>query len=191
MFIDYVTLLLVNMAAGYGLLSAYVFRGLDDPDQKRWGLAFLPVGLVALGFGAQMTVTWPLPGPFNSAYGELSVLFGVIFLVAGIGLLTGRDLTVLAGYAALAGADAVLFGVRFISLSLTPAPVMSGLGIIISGLGGVGMLPVLTCCRQHRAVRTVAALVMLAAALMWAFVAVRGVWGHMDMFGKWLPATMK
>jgi putative membrane protein len=68
---------------------------------------------------------------------------------------------------------------------------VSGLGIVLSGLGGVGMLPVLTCCREHRAARTLAALAMLGAALLWAFVAAHGVWSHMEMFGKWVPATMK
>jgi len=49
--IDYLTLLLVNMAAGFLLLGAYLFRGLDDSDQRRWAPAFIITGLVTYLFG--------------------------------------------------------------------------------------------------------------------------------------------
>ncbi len=64
-FIDYVTLLLVNMVAGYALLAAYVWIGLDDPLNKRWAPGFAIVGLIALVFGAHMTITWPLIGSYS------------------------------------------------------------------------------------------------------------------------------
>lgn len=191
MFIDFVTLLLVNMAAGYALLAAYVFRGLDDADQSRWGLGFLPVGLVGLTFGGYMTVAWPLPGPFNSAYGELSVLLGTVFLVAAYGLLTGRDLRVLAGYGVFAGVAAVVVGLRFVNLGLTPTPLISGFGIVASGVGGIAMLPLLLWFRGSRIPRLVGALGLLAVGLLWMLVAIQGYWGHMESFDQWVPSPMR
>lgn len=191
MFIDFVTLLLVNMAAGYMLLAAYVFRGLDDPEQPRWGLGFLPVGIVGLLFGGHMTVTWPLPGPFSSAYGELSVLLGTVFLVAAYGLLSGRDLRVLMGYAVFAGAAAVVVGLRFVSLGLTPTPLVSGFGIAASGAGGMAILPLLLWFREYRVLRLVGALGLLGVAFLWMVVAIQGYWGHMESFDKWVPLPMR
>ncbi len=189
--IDYLTLLLLNMAAGFVLLATYVCKGLDDPDQHRWGLAFLPVGIVALVFGGHMTVTWPLPGPFNSAYGELSVLLGVIFLVAAYGLLHGRDLRPLMGYAAFAGLAAVVVGLRFLSLGLTPTPEMAGLGIVASGIGAMAILPLLLWFRDNQSVRGLATVWLTLVGLLWLFVALRGIWGHMESFGEWAPLTMR
>jgi putative membrane protein len=36
MFIDYITLMLINLVAGLILLATYVYFGLDEPNQKRW-----------------------------------------------------------------------------------------------------------------------------------------------------------
>ena len=71
MFIDFVALLLVNMTAGYVLLAAYVLKGLDDPDQSKWGLGFAPAGSLSPVFGSYLLFTWPLPGQYNSAFGEM------------------------------------------------------------------------------------------------------------------------
>jgi hypothetical protein len=78
MFIDYVALLLLNTAAAYFILAGYVYKGIDDPDQRKWALGFGIAGFISLLFGAVMCFTWPLPGPYNSAYGEMSVLLGTI-----------------------------------------------------------------------------------------------------------------
>jgi putative membrane protein len=191
MFIDYNTLLLINMMAGYFLLAHYVFAGLDGPDQTRWAPGFLMVGLVAVFFGALMTLTWPLPGPYNSAFGEMSVLLGVIFLVAGLALAKGWSLTSVACYAFFAGCAAVLLGVRIIALNLTAAPRLSGAGFIISGLGGVFAAPTLAYLRGNRPFRTIAAIVLVVAALIWAVIGYGGYWGHMASFGEWVPLPMR
>jgi putative membrane protein len=36
MFIDYISLMLINMVAGLFILAYYVYSGLDGADQKRW-----------------------------------------------------------------------------------------------------------------------------------------------------------
>ena len=70
MMIDYVTLMLVNMAAGFFLLGCFVWRGLDAEDRINWVPAFGICGLVAAVCGFVMTFTWPLPKPFSMAFGE-------------------------------------------------------------------------------------------------------------------------
>jgi|YNPNPStandDraft_1061719.scaffolds.fasta_scaffold00067_40 putative membrane protein len=191
MFIDFVTLLLINMVAGLVILATYLIFGLNDEDQRRWAPGFIATGLVALVFGTVMTVAWPLPGPYNSAFGEMSVLFGVIFGLAGISMALGWSLTPMALYALFAGIGAVVIGVRIIDLKLTMKPALSGAGFIITGLGGVFATPALLWLRENKAARTLGALVMLAAAAIWAMTGYLGVWGHMETFQNWAPSTTR
>lgn len=189
-FIDYVSLLLLNMTAGYVILAAYVYRGMDNPDQKRWVPAFGLVGLIAFVFGTHMTATWPIIGAYNCAYGEMSVLFGGIFLAAALALALGWDLLIIAVYAFFAGIAAVVLGIRIINLKMTLMPVLSGMGFILSGLGGVFAAPTLTYFRQSKVLRTLAAIVLLAAALIWALTVYPEYWVHMKTLGSWQPSAM-
>ena len=191
MFIDFVTLLLTNMGAGFLILAAYVVRGMDQEDQRSWSLGFLPVGVVGVLFGGYMVTTWPLPGPFNSAFGECSVLLGILFLMAGIGLALGWRLNVIAAYGIPAGLAAIVFGVRILVLKLTQAPIPSGTGFILSGVAGLFALPTVTAWRALLPWRYLAAAVLVGIAMLWLFTAYAGIWGHMEAFGKWVPYPMR
>ena len=188
-FVDYVTLLLVNMAAGYFILAGYLFRGLDEDDQQKWAPAFGVTGVVALVFGGLMTVTWPLPGPFNMAFGELSVLFGIIFAGAALCLARDWNMDCLAFYAFFAGLAAVVIGAYILQNGLTQNPMMAGIGFILSGMGGVFAFPTLTWLRSNMTVRMVGAVIMAAAGAIWAFTGYMAYWGHMSSFGPWIPVV--
>jgi putative membrane protein len=190
-FIDYVTLLLINMVAGYLLLAAYVWRGLDDPLNRRWAAGFAIVGLIALVFGAHMTVTWPLPGAYNSAWGEMSVLYGAIFLGAALAIAEGWSLVSVAVFAFAAGGAAMLLGVRILDRGMTAQPTLSGIGFILSGLAGVMAAPTLLYLRSNRPYRMLAALVLLATAGIWALTAFGAYWTHMEGFAAWSPVRMQ
>jgi uncharacterized membrane protein len=43
-------------------------------------------GFVALATGLHMIWNWPLPGSYNIAIGDLSVLFGIVFLGTALAL---------------------------------------------------------------------------------------------------------
>jgi len=187
MFIDYVGIMLLNAVAGYFLLAYYVFSGLDDPDQTKWAPGFLMTGFLALLFGALMTVTWPIPGPYMKAFGEMSALLGVIFLGAGVAMAKGWSLATVACYAFFAGWAAVIIGVRVIQLKLTLTPAISGVAFILSGVAGVFAAPTLAWMRGNRAWRTLAALVIVAAAVLWAVIVYPEYWVHMERFMKWVP----
>src|SRR3972149_6913983 len=110
--IDYVTLMLANMVAGFFLLGCFVWRGLDTEDRITWAPAFGIAGLVATVCGFMMTFKWPLPAPFSMAFGETSVLLGVLFLGTCWALAKDWELMPLAIYGFFAGAVAVLLGIR-------------------------------------------------------------------------------
>ena len=186
MFIDFLTLMLINMSAGLVLLAWYVAKGMDDPDQPKWAPAFAVPGLIALLNGLRIAWLWPLPGSYNVAYGDTSVLFGVLFLGAAWSLAAKRDLMPLAVYAFFAGLAATVVGVATIAMGLTKFPVLSGAGFILTGGAGI-FAGVTLYLRKNMAVRVVGTLVLLAAAAIWAFNGYGGYWMHLSGFAKWMP----
>ncbi|HEY9630999.1 MAG TPA: DUF981 domain-containing protein [Coleofasciculaceae cyanobacterium] len=186
MFIDYITLMLVNLVAGLILLATYVYFGLDESNQKRWVPGFGMVGAIALVTGLHMTFTWPVIGSFNIAYGETSVLFGILFIGTSLALATGWDLLTLSIYGFFAGLVSLLIGVRFINLGLTPTPLRVGIAFILVGLGGVFSAPTLYF-RKNRLLRTVGAIVLLVAALIFTHIGLDAYWAHLETFSTWQP----
>jgi putative membrane protein len=179
-FIDYVTLLLTNMTAGLVVLAFFLWWGLGREDQAKWAPAFGISGLIAFIAGLAMTFTGPIPKPFASAYGEMSVLFGVLFLGAAWALAHGWSLVPLGIYAFVPGLAAIVIGVRFLQLSLTPAPLLAGAGFIVTGCGGIFAGLVLSEYRVA-SLRIVGGIVMFAAALIWVPTIYMSYWVHMQV----------
>lgn len=191
MFIDYITLMLINMVAGLVLLADFVYRGLDGANMKRWIPGFGLVGGIALATGLHMMWTWPVPGSFNISFGETTVLFGGLYLMAAIAIAQGWDLFTLTVYAFFAGLTAIVVGARIIDLEQTRRPLVAGLGFILTGLGGVLSAPTLVYFRDNKSWRTVGAVVLLLAALIWAFIGYLAYWGHLETFSEWQPPVMR
>ncbi len=188
-FIDYVTLLLTNMIAALVVLAFFLWWGLGREDSHKWAPMFGISGLIAFVVGLAMTFTWPLPKPYNSAFGEMSVLFGILFLGAAWALARGWSLVSLGIYAFVPGLVAVVLGVRIIHLSLTATPLLSGIGFIVTGCGGIFAGLVL---REHRVarLRIIGGIIMLIAALIWVPPACLGYWMHMQVQpSQTAPAT--
>ena len=51
MFIDYLTLIMINLVAGTALLAYYIYAGMDAKDQRPYAAAFGIVGLLAVILG--------------------------------------------------------------------------------------------------------------------------------------------
>jgi putative membrane protein len=179
-FIDYVTLLLANMTSGLVVLAFFLWWGLGRDDQGKWAPAFGISGLVATVVGLAMTFTSPIPKPYSSAYGEMSVLFGVLFLGTAWALARGWSLIPLGIYAFVPGLAAIVVGLRVIHLSLTATPLLSGVGFILTGCGGVFAGLVLGESRVKN-LRIIGGVVMLAAALAWVPATYMGYWMHMQV----------
>ncbi len=190
MFIDFVPLLLINTAAGFIVLASFFYWGLDGQNSRSWVPAFSMVGVVAVAAGLRMAFTWPLPGSYNVAFGQMSVFFGILFLGAALALVRGWDLTFVALYGLIAGTAALILGVRIVSLRLTREPVLSGIGFMLSGLSGILSLPILRV-RRTRIVRSLGCLVLIGTALIWARTGYKAYWEHLAAFSTWTPPTMQ
>lgn len=195
MFIDYITLLLINMAAGLAALACFVYRGICSPNPRPYAAVFAATGLVAVAFGAHMSMTWPIPQVAqmklnltfaNIAYGEMSVLLGVLFLAAALAVALGWSLRPLAVYAALAGLAAIVVGAAIAKMNLTATPIRAGVGFFLSGLGGILIGPLLIW-RVPKLYRAFLAMVLLAAAAIWTYTALDGYWSHIERFSTFAP----
>lgn len=174
------------MSAGLLVLAWYVAKGLDDPDQPRWAAAFAVPGLIAILNGFRVTWTWPLPGSYNCAFGETSVLLGVLFLGAAWSLAKNRDMLPLCAYAFLAGLTGILIGVRIVVLNMTLVPLLTGLGFVLTGLAGV-FAGLTLRFRSKTPLRIAGALVLLSSAAIWALNGYMAYWDHLERFAKFVP----
>jgi putative membrane protein len=190
MFIDFLTLVMINLIAGTVLLAFYLWKGIEETDQRPYAAAFLATGLVGLITGLQLSFTWPLPGSYNIAFGDTSTLFGVVFLATGIALSQGWNLLPVSIYAFFAGAEAILVGFVILSQQLTKEPLFSAVGFILAGVSGVGAFPFFMWFKGNKAVRWLAVAILLVTAALWAVTFYGSLGGHMASFAKWVPATM-
>ena len=190
MFIDYLTLVMINLVAGSVLLAYYLWKGLDAQDQRPYAAGFFVTGLIGVVTGLQLSFTWPLPGSFNVGYGDAATLFGAVFLGAAISLWQNWSLLPVAIYSFFAGIDAIIVGIRLYSLKLGQEPLLAAIGFVLAGLGGVAAFPFLQWFKANKPMRWIAIVVLLASAAIWAFTFYSALWAHMASFAKWLPATM-
>jgi len=190
MFIDFLTLVMINLIAGTVLLAYYLWKGMDEKDQRPYAAGFFAAGLIGLITGLQLSFAWPLPGSYNIAFGDTSTLFGIVFLATSIALWQGWDLIPVSIYAFFAGLEAILVGFVIFSQQLTKSPLLSAAGFILAGVGGVGAFPFFMWFKDNKAVRWIGILVLLATAALWAVTFYGSLNGHMASFAKWVPSTM-
>src|SRR5512140_3068052 len=190
MFIDFLTLVMINLVAGTVLLAYYLWRGIDEREQRPYAAAFFGVGLVSLVTGLQISFTWPLPGAYNVGYGDATTLFGVVFLATSLALFFGSSLIPVSIYALFAAIDSIVVGLRIYTLNLTKEPLISAVGFILAGLSGLGVFPFLMWFRENRMVRWIGILLLLGTSLLWGITFYGSLWAHMASFAKWLPPTM-
>jgi putative membrane protein len=188
MFIDYLTVMLVNMAAGLAIMALFALKYVNG-DRKKLAPGFLVSGFLALVTGLQVIFTWPIVSSYNIPFGEMSVLFGVLFLGGGIAFLRDWDLLSLGIYAVFAGAASMLLGIRIYDLKMTSSPLVASGGFILTGFLAVVSLPGYYL-RKSLVVRILAAIALLGAAAIWTAFAGMGYWAHLVNFAKWAPVTM-
>ena len=87
------------MTAGLVVLAFFVAFAVHKDDLRCWSPAFLITGLIASITGFVMSFTWPLPYPYNIAFGELSVMFGMLYLAAALSQIKGWSLMPVSIYA--------------------------------------------------------------------------------------------
>ena len=188
MFIDFTGVMLVGIGAGFVILADYLFRSPEAESRAPWAAGFFAAGLLGLLTSLPMVLTWPLPGAYNIAFGEPALYLSIAFLGAGITLALRWEPLIPAIYGAFGGLIAIVVGLRIGNLGLTKEPVLTLVGYVAAGLGGVLTLPAIQY-RQVRAIALTGAACLVVAAVVFLFIGYEAYWGHLAAFAKWVPAT--
>jgi putative membrane protein len=190
MHVNYITLMLISLSAGMFLVGTFLLRGLGTDEGRDWVPGFVAAGLILAITGLHMTLTWPVPGAYNIAFGEMALLFGALLLaMAGI-LVWGQNPLPLGILAVLAGIAAVVVGIRIMNLGMTLQPVVAGLGFIASGLVGILSVPAYAM-RGLPQIRALAMILALLAGLLWAWMGYMAYWSHLDEYAPWKVPGMQ
>lgn len=190
--IDYLTVMLLSLVAGLFVLAFFVFqlKNIDEKGLTYFTPVFLVIGFILMITGLHMSFTWPLPGSYNIAYGEMSLLIGTLFLGAALHLVMGWNFLPLTILSFFGGIAAILLGVRIADLELTQHPGMSSLGFILVGVFAV-LTPATYQLRKFRALAYISILILVAAGVVWILTTYGAYWGHMESFSEWVPAPMR
>jgi putative membrane protein len=188
-FVDYTGIMLVGIAAGLVILADYLWRSPTAESRMPWAAGFFAAGLVGLVTSLPMVLTWPLPGSYNIAFGEAALYLSVADLAAAITLAMRWEPLIPALYGFFGGVMAVVLGLRIASLGLTKEPVLTMIGYVATGLGGMGTLPAIQF-RDRRWLALLTAILLLVGALVFLLIGYEAYWGHLAAFAKWLPPTM-
>lgn len=189
MFIDYLAVMLVNLGAGLALLAHYLYVRPAPKVRRSWAAGFFAVGLLGILTSLPMVLTWPLPGGYNVAYGEPGLFFSVLFIAAGLTLTFEWEPLIPAIYGFFGAIFAIVIGIRIQDLKLGSHPTVALLGFVLTGLGGLLVLPAIQW-RDKRALSTITAVILGLAAIVWLFTGYEAGWGHILDFAKYLPPTM-
>lgn len=179
MVIDYVSLMLINMAGGLFILALFILTDINKENNQFWAPAFALPGAIAAVCGFAMIFSWPLPNPYNITYGEPSVLLGFLFLSAAWSLAKGWSLLPLGIYSFFAGIVGVVIGARFIYLGLALPPIVPGIAFILTGSGGI-FAELVIVTRKKILFRVIGFFVLTAAAVIWALLAYFEYWIHLQ-----------
>lgn len=189
MFIDFLTLMLINMAVALVLFALYMAFYFEK-NSKKMIPGFLMVGFIALATGLRTIFTWPLPGSYNILFGELTVMLGAIFFMAGLAILFDWNLITVGIFSLFTGAVAVLLGVRILDMQLTQEPLVAAVGYILTGATAILTLPAIALPKL-KWLRWLTALAAICSAVIWALVGLPSYWAHIDSFSKWAPGGPK
>jgi len=185
---DFLSLMLVNMSAALFVVAGWLICGVNNPNGRGWAPAFAAAGAIALVGGAVLTFTWPFTSKgivfANFAFGEPSMLLGIALLAAAISIGKQWPVWPVAIYAFVAGLVGIVVGLRIINLGITASPMLSGVGMIGTGLVGLLSLPALACVAGCRVLRCITAVLAILMGVLWGFTGLMAYWMHVMLSAK-------
>jgi uncharacterized membrane protein len=181
-FNDYLTVMLANMVAGLVVAALFTVFGLAQADHRAWAAALGAAGLVATACGLHMTLTWPLKPEgvqwANVAFGEMALLFGVVYLAAALASALRWSLLPVGIYAVVVGVFAIVVGICLMHFGLSKAPAVTMVGFVSAGIGAILLLPAIHW-RHLLPVRLAAAAAMALSAAVWTVVGIGAYASHL------------
>lgn len=176
--------MLANLACGCLQAAWFIYSNPGKEEQGKFIAGFGITGLVALITGFFMIFKWMLPGSYNIAFGEPTVLFGAVFAGTAVSIGKGWDLGGMKVYAVISGFVAVVVGIGIIEQGLTLMPAASGTAFIFTGAGAIFA----AFAGKHHIVRMLASLLLFAVSLFWIYMTAIAYMGHLAEYSAPLKA---
>ncbi len=189
MFTDYLMVMLIGLASGFIMLADLLYRNPDPEHRQAWAGGFFAAGLLGLVTSVPMILTWPLPGSYNIAFGEPALFLSVAYIGAAITLAMRWNPVIPAVYVFFGGLLAVVLGIRIFDLGMTKEPLVTAIGYVAAGLGGMLTLPAANWRHRRILALSAAALLCLAAAIF-LVMGYEAAWSHLSSFASYVPATL-
>ena len=177
--INFLTLIMIDLVAGFGLLAYFLAIGLDTERGKGLAAAFAGVGLLNLVLGLAITLTWPLPGSYNIAFGEPAAMFGIVFLFAGVALARDWDLYGIALLGFFFGLYVLITAWGIYSLGMTRTPLMSTINYGLAGLSAV-LAPLAWKKQANKGILKAGVVLTAITALSWFVTFAGTLLGHLQ-----------
>lgn len=177
--INYLTLIMIDLIAGYTLLTYFLAIGLDVERGKGLAAAFGGVGLLNLVLGLGITLTWPLPGSYNILFGEATAMFGIVFLAAGIAIAREWDLYPITLIASIFGIYVLIAGWGIFSLNMTRTPLMTTLLYLLVGITAL-LAPLGWKKRESGGLLKAGMALTIITALLWFVTFAGSLLGHLQ-----------
>lgn len=190
MYVNFLTLSLLAVTAVLLLGAWYVLRGEARAEHREaYALAFGAGGLLMAVTGLPITLTWPLPGPYNIAFGEPLSYFGLLLALGSIALARGADLQPVSALAAIGGVGTVIVGVAIARYRLTLIPALAAVVFIASGLAAL-LFPLRA---RSKPARVTVFLLLLLAGVLFAMIGANAFLHHLapGSFDGWRPLPMR
>ncbi len=177
--INFLTLVMLDVVAGFVLLTYFLAIGLDTERGKGLAPAFGGVGLLNLVLGLGITMTWPLPGSYNIVFGEAAAMFGIVFLAAGLAIARDWDLYPVTLVAAIFGVYLLIASWGIFSLNMTRTPLMTTVLYALVGLAAL-LAPLGWKKREDSVILKAGMALTIITALLWFVTFARTLLGHLQ-----------
>jgi putative membrane protein len=191
LYVNYLALPLVAVTAMLFVAARMVLADDTGPASadKREGYAFGAIagGLVMAVTGLHLSLTWPLPGAYNIAFGEPLAYFGTLLVIGGLALRRGVDLAPIHALGAVGGVALLVIAVAIARYGLTLIPGMASIAFAAVGLAALAF----PFRGRNKVVRAATFALLVLGACLFAIISTTAVLHHLapGSFDAWVPGA--
>ncbi|MCW1294068.1 MAG: DUF981 domain-containing protein [Candidatus Parvarchaeota archaeon] len=177
-FPDYLTIMLIDLAAGLFILTLFLWKLSKPKEYSRYTIGFLMTGFLGLITALPMVLSWPLPGSYNIAFGEPMLFFSIILLSIGFAIEKHWAFDGIVIFGVLGAIMAIVIGAQIYSLGMTSSPFVAMAGYVLTGLGGLIAAPLLYY-PKNKGLLVIATILFVLAALLWLYIGYSAYLAHL------------
>lgn len=178
-FIDYLTIMLIDLAGGLINLTWFLWKLNKPKEYSKFVSGFLLVGILGLLTSLPMVLTWPLPGSYNIAFGEPMLLFSLIFLLLAISIIKQWPWDGIVVFAVLGSIMAIVIGIAIYSFNLTNTPFFAMMGYLMTAFGAL-ISSYLVYRPKNKPLLILATILFVLSTILWLYIGYYAYYMHLS-----------